>query len=111
MKTIIGDRQTGKTTELIKMAAENNKYILVPDRQRALFLSKMAQDMGLHIPFPITLSEVTRPMRGTYIKDIYVDEAITVLTDLIRRNTGFEISAVTISSDDIMFLDPEKKHE
>lgn len=111
MKTIIGGRQTGKTTELIKMAAENNKYILVSDRPRAMFLAKMAKDMGLHIPFPITLPEIAHPVRGTYIKDIYVDEAITVLTDLIYRNTGFVISAVTISSDDIMFLDPEKKHE
>ena len=55
---IIGGRGSGRTTELIRMSAENNIYIVCLDRRRALNIAAMAREMGLIIPFPITVEEL-----------------------------------------------------
>lgn len=54
---IIRGRQGGKTTEMIRLAAEHQSYIVCPDRIRARQIWERAKDMGLTIPFPLTADE------------------------------------------------------
>lgn len=52
-KIIVGKRRSGKTTDAIKESAATGRYILVPNRAMALNLADYAQELGVHIPFPI----------------------------------------------------------
>lgn len=54
---IVRSRQGGKTTELIRRAAETGGYIVCTDRRRARQIAEHARKMGLTIPFPITAGE------------------------------------------------------
>lgn len=91
-KIIIKPRQTGRTTELIKMAAENNLYIVTTDRQRALYIDKMARELGLNIPFPITLRELPIYPYSSFIKEVLIDDADHVLEQCV----GVKIKAITM---------------
>lgn len=90
-KIIGGRRQCGKTTELIKRSAETNTYILTVNRERALMLSRAAQDLKLDIPFPITVNEV--PLRGSFIRKVLIDD----VEDVLRKFIGLEIEAMSTS--------------
>lgn len=57
MKLIIGKKKSGRTTELIKLAAETNSYMVVLNRSEAHKVFGMAKDMGLVILFPLTFDE------------------------------------------------------
>lgn len=57
MKVIARPRQGGKTTELIRLAAEEFLYVVCPDLAQVRYVSQMARDMGLDIPFPLTWHE------------------------------------------------------
>lgn len=90
-KIIIKPRQTGRTTEMIKMAAEHNLYIVTTDRFRALNIAKMAKDLGLNILFPITVRELPiQPNHAT--QEVLIDDADNVLERLV----GTRIKAITM---------------
>ena len=96
-KVIAKGRGEGKTTELIKLSAETGKYILVANQQRAMNISDMAGKMGLYIPFPVTVQEALKySFRGTFIKEILVDDAEDVLQSLFRVN----INAITVTTEE-----------
>lgn len=91
-----GKRGCGKTTELIKKAHEEHLYILCVDRRRVFFIADMAKEMGLQIPFPISIDEI--PLRG-YMNGILVDDVEDVLSALIRKpiimaSTNMELKAL-----------------
>lgn len=50
-------RQGGKTTELIRRAAETGAYIVCTDRRRARQIAQQAIDAGVTIQFPLTAGE------------------------------------------------------
>ena len=89
---IIGGRGSGRTTELIKLSAENNIYIVCLNRSRALNIAAMAREMGLTIPFPITVAELPIKRNSSWINEVYVDDADQVLESMI----GVHISNITI---------------
>ncbi len=81
---IIGGRRAcGKTTELIKQSNKEQLYIVCADRNRLNFISRMAREMELEIPFPITVDEL--PLRSPHIKEVLVDDVEAVLYQLIRK--------------------------
>ena len=57
---IVRSRQGGKTTELIRRAAETGGCIVCTDRRRARQIAEHARKMGLSIPFPLTADEWQR---------------------------------------------------
>ena len=89
---IIGGRGSGKTTKLIRMSAENNIYIVCLDRRRALNIAAMAREMGLTIPFPITVEELPITRKSSWFTEVYVDDADQVLERLI----GVRVSNITL---------------
>lgn len=87
----IGGRRTGRTTRMIKKAAENNIYIVVANRGRALCIDKMAREMGLSILFPITVWELKQMKSciGRRIREVYVDDADAVLEEFIGTHVSY----------------------
>ena len=85
MEIIYKPRRMGKTTEVIKRCAEQGGYILVPNKVIADMTFKMAQDMGLLIPFPITALEF---QEGKYwhlgVRRLHIDNAELVLQAMSR---------------------------
>lgn len=101
MDIIIGKRGYGKTTELIRRSADENIYILTTTRQRASHIYEMAREMGLNIPYPVTMDEYLRgdKFRGSSIRrdGLLIDDADDVLQFIFA---GIPIKEVTISDHD-----------
>lgn len=89
-EVIGGKRMCGKTTEFIKRASKENLYILCANKTIAKFMFKQANEMGLKIPYPVTVEEL--PLKG-YMKEILVDEVEMVLAAL----TGNQIAGMSTS--------------
>lgn len=87
----IGRRQSGRTTRMIKKAAENNIHIVVANGPRAHFIHSMAREMGLSIPFPITVSELKqiKLLGHRDIREVYVDDADDVLEQFIGVHVSY----------------------
>lgn len=100
MNIIYKSRGKGKTTELIKMSAEKNLYILVADRNRQREVFNLARDLNLNIPFPITVEDYFRDkLRGSFINTILIDDADYVLQQIFN----------TVVIDTITITDKENK--
>lgn len=78
-----GRRQCGKTTELIKIAHEEHLYIVCASRQRVNHISKLAREMELDIPLPISVDEL--PLRSPFIKKVLIDDIEDILSYVIGK--------------------------
>ncbi len=83
MKIIRLDRGKGKTTELVKISNSEWKYIVCKDQQRLNVIKKVASDLNLDIPYPITVSEL--PLRSKHIESVLVDDIEDVLEYIIKK--------------------------
>lgn len=101
MKIINLSRQRGKTTRLLYASEFNDAPILCATHQQKQNLMYMAKELGLNIPEPIQVSEISK---GSSImdKDILVDEAPMVL-EMLLRNMGMrgEVKAITLTSNNL----------
>ena len=98
---IIGPRQSGRSTELIQMAAAMDLLIVTGDNARAHCLWQMAQDMGETIRRPEPISTWLRKPHLFFDykgerPGILVDDADFVLSCLLRTN----VVAAVIESDE-----------
>lgn len=94
MEVLYGERQSGKTTRLIKKAHEERLYIVCLDRKRVEYIAKTAMDMGLDIKFPLHLGEL--PLRGSFITEVLVDDLDHIIEDIIGR----KVRCATVTNDD-----------
>lgn len=94
-KLIFGDRRSGKTTELIKESARTGAYIVVPTRNDARNVFGAAKEMGLNIPYPLTVNEMIYESPSSYIfqKGILIDDLEEVICHLFKYIT---IHAATV---------------
>ena len=101
MNIIYNGRGKGKTTELIKMSAEKNLYILVANRNSQREVFELARDLNLNIPFPITVEEyfTSGKLRGSFINTILIDDADDILQQIFN----------TVIIDTITITDKEDK--
>lgn len=60
MKIYIGERQSGKTTLLIKESAKTQATIVVANYAMGNYIQLQAETMGLKIPPPITVTNYIR---------------------------------------------------
>jgi hypothetical protein len=99
---IIGERRSGKTTELIRRSAETGAYILVANKSTASLIFKQAKMNDYDIPYPITINEVLSG-KSNYVmsKGILIDELDMILSGLFN---GVPIHAVTITQRKITSL-------
>lgn len=93
MHRISGGRQTGRTTELIKLCQKMNRehgtndtVIVVADDRRVMFVYEMAKKLGYgDMPYPLTISYVSaaRHMAGSYYKWALIDDVEYVLQTIL----------------------------
>jgi hypothetical protein len=97
MKIINLGRGRGKTIRLLYASEFNDAPILCSTYPQKQHLMYMAKELGLNIPEPIQVSEISK---GSSImdKDILVDEAPMVL-EMLLRNMGMRgnIKAITLT--------------
>lgn len=96
---ILGSRQNGKTTELIKMSAKTGIYILVATKNRANHLFRQAKDIGYDMPYPVTIEEYFRSkFTGSSIRrdGLFIDDIDDVLKSIFN---GINIRTVTLTND------------
>lgn len=82
-RKIITGMANGKTTELIKISSKTRQYIICKDRMRAKYIIKIAKELGLNIPHPITAEQL--PLGSKYIYKVLVDDVLDVLEVFIGK--------------------------
>lgn len=97
-KYLIGERCSGKTTRLIERSAKEGIYILAPTKNTARCIADQAKEMGLDIPFPLTVGEYLRgnKFQGSSIRrdGLLIDDLDMVLHQLFG---GIPIREVTLT--------------
>lgn len=89
MDIIIKQRGHGKTSDLIRMSAQNSVPILALDK---MYVKDLAKRMNIKIPEPISYSEYF----SNHLREaVYIDELNTLLWRL-----GIDALACTISIDE-----------
>lgn len=103
MKVIIGERATGKTTELIKEAADTGYYIVCNSPRDCYRIQDQAKQMGLNIPFPITHQEfVDQRFYGKGVKGVLIDDVERLLQTI--GNLKIHACSIEASNNDISKL-------
>ena len=92
MKVICKGRGQGKTYDMIKLASENEGYILCGTVRQARYIYDLSKDMGLSIHFPITHADLPLT-KGQRIDSILIDNA----EDFIEKSVGANVSAISIT--------------
>lgn len=98
MKVIHQPRQSGRTSELIKMCAAAEKAghiscIVTRDQRTCSGIFQLSQDMNLIIGFPITYDEFLRyQYAGRNIMHFFIDDADV----LLQRLSPVHIAAITL---------------
>lgn len=90
MNIYVGARQSGKTTELIKLSARTGATIAVATYQMAEDIKFKAKLMELEIPEPVTYAEIFRTYRYNKTKRYLVDEA-----QMLLRQLNVDVATVT----------------
>ena len=107
MNLYVAERQSGKTTMLIKMSAETGAIIVAPNYMMVSHIVQMAIKLGLNIPTPITVKDYIYILsRGGLNKTqkYLIDELQMVLH---RMN----VEAATVDSDHVIFGVKENNHD
>lgn len=89
MRYEIRGRQTGKTTELVKMSAKKDIPILCPNQNSAIRIKVIAKELMLNIPEPITVHDFKLDCRQRGYLDLLIDDAMQVLHGLISCNIEY----------------------
>jgi hypothetical protein len=98
MKIYHSGRATGKTTKLIMEAADKRFYIVCSTLKESARIHDQAEQMGLHIPVPITYAEfINGRFRGEAISGFLIDNADFLLGILAR---GVPVHSMTLTMDD-----------
>jgi hypothetical protein len=95
MEIISRPRQQGKTTDLIKYAAENFNYIVCNSIKEVERVARLAKELKLDIPYPVTYDEV---LCGRYygrgIKGFAIDNAEQFIQAAVK---DVKVNAMTIT--------------
>ena len=96
MQVIFGGQGKGKTTALIKIAAETGAYIVCRNQQTAQDIFEKAQNMGLIIFYPITYLEF-RTFRPTVVKG-RIEQSLVIddIEAFVQSLTPITIKAFTM---------------
>ena len=84
MKAIVRPRQMGKTSELIKLAANTDSTILCVRHSHIRSVVDLAKKIGYAIPEPMSVDSFQKPKHIDRPRRILIDNAEWVLIDLLR---------------------------
>ncbi|MBT9166751.1 MAG: hypothetical protein DDT19_00075 [Syntrophomonadaceae bacterium] len=110
MKIIYRPRGKGKTTELIKLASEGRyKLIICPSRDESQRIFRLAQELKMKIPFPITYREF---LAGQYALGRNIEELLIDNVELfLQYLTPIKIGAISITKEVVQKPYKEKSEE
>lgn len=122
MNIILGERCSGKTTELIKRSAETGAVIVAGTSTMGDHIKYMAKEMGLGIPQPISAKQLVNliygdgygmeclVLEGIRKRGILIDEAQIVLQNIFA---GCHIDEITMTDlgDNIEYLKSSRDRE
>lgn len=95
MQIICKPRRSGKTTEIIKIADKNNSSIVCLNLAECRRVARQAEDMGLSIPFPITIDEfISGSFFSRGINSLIIDNAEFVIRHLAKK---VPVKAISVS--------------
>lgn len=86
MKVILRGKQSGKTSDIIRIAALLDMQILTVDRARADFIKRQADLMQMKIRRPLPINELLEKGRmdgKEWPRDVLIDDADAVLERLV----------------------------
>lgn len=99
MKLIYGSRQSGRTTELIKLSAQDPfSAIVCPNIEMCNEIYSMSRRLGCDIPMPISINQLLRYYDRYYgrIRTLYFDDFEYCLEVLLGRSS---VKAIVINKD------------
>lgn len=97
MKVIHKERGTGKTAELIEIASREGGYIVCHCHDEAYRISKVAEESGKPILFPLTYDEyLSGAFYSKNIKAFYIDNVELLLARIAR---GVPVKAISINKE------------
>lgn len=88
MKTIVGGRRSGKTTEMIKTAYDTNATIICSTQSEAQEIRKTAKEMNLHedrLNIFTVRDLVMGRIRGTKFNGVLIDNGEFVFQQLLME--------------------------
>ena len=92
IELIARPRRGGKTTELIRMSALNDGYIVCANSRRAAEVTRRASELGLRIPEPITAEEwAQREYYPAGVQRLYFDD----LDQIVQAISAVPVGAAT----------------
>ncbi|HAU85345.1 MAG TPA: hypothetical protein DCW90_07545 [Lachnospiraceae bacterium] len=93
---IVKERGAGKTTQLLYTSETTQYPILTQTKYAADSLLKMAAEIGLSIPTPITITDMRR--RGQKMpENIIIDEGYNLIGEALDYYLGTHVVAVTFT--------------
>lgn len=102
MNIIVRGRQTGRTDEIIRMCAEDEKngeisYIICMSHSEVRRIFDRAKELNLIIRFPLTFNEfLNKQYYSKTIRNFYIDNADLLLQSM----TTINIKAITMEETD-----------
>lgn len=85
MKVICKARRAGKTTDIIKACKEYGGYIVCRNHEECYRVAKVAQEIGVNIPFPMSYDEF---LNGLYYipgtKCLHIDDIDMLLQQISK---------------------------
>lgn len=94
VEIITGARTIGKTECLLRHSAAQNIPILCRNGEREAYLLKMAEELGLQIPKPVTITMYGEHHGFFGSSKIFMDQADKVMESLFN---AVSIEGITIS--------------
>ena len=92
-------RGAGKTTRMLYASEFTKSPILCSNQCVKNKILDKARILDIDIPEPITVSELLGGSKTKETNDILVDEALSVLCELIRQSSGRTVSGIAFSDE------------
>ena len=96
MRIINKGRRNGKSIELLYASEVTGYRIICPNHEQAEFLKKLAKELGLDIPEPMSYISYAA-MRGLYDETILIDNVEQIMDKILSAYFKRDICAVTMS--------------
>lgn len=96
LKLVIGERQSGRTNDLIKASAEAERegkttYIVCHSHDEAYRISQVAKEMEVNIGFPLTYDELLhRSYAGQSVDILYIDNLRMLLRHICKPDVEID---------------------
>lgn len=104
MQIVRGNRQSGKSSYLIRKAERNGALIIVANQRRKDCLEQMARDQG-HYADVMTIDRFLDKRSLQLSRKVMIDDLASVLFMLFKGNEILEIT----TSEEVLFLDPNRR--